>query len=60
MGAATSEGDALNGGSTDGARLAGAHVDAVFELEKATDALGVDIVGDRRAAQLDGVLEDFD
>ena len=60
MGAAATDHDALDGGSTDEAGLAGAQVDAVLELEEAANAVGVHIVGDRGAAKLNGVPDDFD
>jgi len=46
--------------SADEAGLAGAHVDAVFQLEEAADAVGVDVVGDGRPAEFYGVGEDGD
>jgi len=51
--------------STDGrvalaAGLAGPQVDTVFQLEKAANTIGVHVVGDRRAAQADGVLKNQD
>lgn len=58
MGASASEEDAENGGSADQAGLAGAHINAVFELEEAADAIGVYIIGDGGAAEFDGVRED--
>jgi hypothetical protein len=60
VGAAAGEGDALDGGSADEAGLAGALVDLVAELEEAADAVGVDVVGDGGAAELNGVAQDFD
>lgn len=60
VGPASGQGDALDGCSADGAGLAGTHVDTVFELEKTTDSIGIDVIGYGRAAQLDGVLQDFD
>ena len=41
----------------DHAGLAGAAVDLVLELEEAADAVGVDIVGNGGAAELDGVRQ---
>ncbi len=41
------------------AELAGAAVNLVLELEEASDAVGVDVVGDGGAAELDGVGEDL-
>ncbi len=60
MGASAPYDDAADGGAADAAGLAGALVDAVFELEEAFDAVGVDVVGDRGAAEADGVVEDLD
>jgi len=47
VGAAAGEGDSLDGSFADEAGFAGALVDAVFELEEAADAGGIDVVGDR-------------
>jgi hypothetical protein len=58
VGAAASNDDALDWRLADAAGLAGAGVDAVFELEEASDAVGVDVVGDGGAPELDGVFED--
>jgi len=41
---ASGEEHAADGRSTNQAGLAGAHIDPVFELEEASDAIGVDIV----------------
>lgn len=60
VGAAASDEEALDGGAAGEAGLAGAEVDAVLELEEAADAIGVDVVGDGGAAELDGVGEDVD
>ena len=38
---------------------AGALVDAVLQLEEAAHAVGVHIIGDRRTAQPDGVLQNL-
>jgi hypothetical protein len=35
---------------------AGAQVDAVFQLEEAAHSVGIHVIGDRRAAQPNGVL----
>ena len=35
------------------ARLAGSHINMMFELEEAGDPVGVHIIGNRRTAQLD-------
>lgn len=42
------------------AGLAGAAVDFVFELEEASNAVGIDVVGYGGAAELDGVVKDVD
>ena len=60
MGAAAGEGDAADGSGAGETGLAGAPVDAVFQLKKAAGAVGIDVVGDRGAADLDGVAENFD
>jgi hypothetical protein len=60
VGAAAGDGDFLDGRFADEAGLAGAPVDLVLELEEAAHAVGVDVVGDGRAAELDGVGQDFD
>src|SRR5262249_37474632 len=49
--------DALDGRAADATRLAGAVVDGVVHLEEAGLAVGVDVVGDRAAAELDGMFE---
>lgn len=59
VGAAAGDRDALDGCFAGEAGLAGALVDTVFELEKAAHAFGIDVVGNRRTAEADGVLEDF-
>ena len=41
------------------ARLSGPHIDAMFKLIKATHSIGIHIIGDRRSASFDGVLQDF-
>ena len=46
VGTAACEEDAVNGCAADQAGLSSAHVDAVFELEKTADAVGVNVVGD--------------
>jgi hypothetical protein len=50
--------DFLDFGVAVAAGLAGAVVDAVFELEEAADSVGVYVVGDRRTSELNGVAED--
>jgi len=60
VGAAASDEEALDGGAAGEAGLAGAEIDPVLELEEAADAVGIDIVGDRGAAELDGVGEHVD
>src|SRR5215471_104906 len=49
--------DPLDRGAAHAAGLAGAIVDGVSDLEGAGLAVGVAIVGDRTAAELDGFLE---
>ena len=55
---AAGEEDPADGGSAIAAWFAGAQVDAVLQLEESTRAVGVDIIGDRGAAQSDGMLQD--
>ena len=50
MGAAATYYDAFDGCVADAARLAGAGVDVVVELEEAGYSVGVYVVGDGRAA----------
>jgi len=59
VGAATGENYALNGRFTDEAGLSEALIDAMLELEEATDTVGVDIIGDRGTAEPDGAPENF-
>ncbi len=58
-GGAAAYGEFFEGGGAVVAELAGAAVDLVLELEEAADAVGVDVVGDGGAAELDGVGEDL-
>ena len=58
-GGAAGEGELAERGLAVEAELAGAAVDLVFELEEAADAVGVDVVGDGGATELDGVGEDL-
>ena len=58
MGAAAGENDAADGGSADAAGLAFAAIDAVLNLEKAGFTIGIDVVGNGRAAGADGRLQD--
>jgi len=58
VGAPSGQEGAANRGSADETGLAGAHVDAVLELEEAGYPVGVDIVGNGRATKLDGFAED--
>ena len=60
VGAAPGEGDAADGGCADEAGLAGAPVDAVFQLKEAARAVGIDVIGDGGASELDGVAENID
>ncbi len=57
MGATARQQDAPDGGCADPAGLAGAQINAVFELKKSPLALGVHIVGDRRTAETDGMAQ---
>src|SRR5215469_17081666 len=57
VGAAASNDDPPDGRLAGAAGLAGTLVDAVFQLEEAANAFRVHVIGDRRAAQPDGVLE---
>jgi len=57
MGSAAGEQDAADGRAAAAAGLAGALIDAVLDLEEAAIAVGVDVVGDRGAAETDGVPE---
>ena len=59
MGTAPGNDDLANGRSTVTARLVFAGVDAVLKLEEAADAFGIDVIGDRRAAELDGMAENL-
>ena len=60
MSTASTDYDAFDGGGTGAAGLAGARVDAVVQLEESRDSFSVDVVGYGRAAELYGVLQDFD
>ncbi len=59
MGATASQQGAADGGGAFAAGLAGSEVDAVLKLEKAFNSVGVDVIGDRGAAELDGMEEDL-
>ena len=48
--AASADDDAFDGGLAGSAWFSGARVDAVVELEEASDTFGVDVVGDGGAA----------
>lgn len=50
VGAAAADGDLFNRCFADQAGLTGALVDLVLELEEPANAVGVDVVGDGRAA----------
>ena len=60
MGAAATDDDAFDWRAADAAGLAGARVDVVVELEEASDAVCVYIIGDRRAAKLNSFGQDLD
>ena len=59
MGAAPSDDQSANRGSTDQAGLSSPHVDEVAKLKEAALACGIDIIGDRGAAQPDRFAQDF-
>ena len=59
MGAAPGNDDLADWRSAVAARLVFAGVDAVLKLEEAADAFGIDVIGDRRAAKLDGMAENL-
>jgi hypothetical protein len=59
VGASTADYDAFDWCVADAAGLAGAGVDVVMELEEAGYAVGIHVVGDGGAAQLDGFAQDF-
>ena len=59
MGAPTSQKNAPDGGFAVAARQAGAHVDAVLKLKKAAHPVGIHVIGDRRAAQKDCMIQDL-
>ena len=50
--------NALDRCFTTPAEHSSAHVHEVFELEKTTDSLGIDVVGDGGSAQADGMFQD--
>jgi hypothetical protein len=57
VGSAPAYDDAADGRFADQAGLPGSHVDVVAKLEEAALACGVDIIGDRRAAEPDGLAQ---
>ena len=57
MASTPAEDDSLNRGLAHQAGLAGAEIDTVLELKEALATFGVDIVGDGRSTQLDGLLQ---
>lgn len=59
MSSPTGQQDTPDRRTADQAGLACPHVHAVFELEKTPNPVSIDIIRDRRAAQLDRVLEHF-
>jgi len=59
VGSAAGKQNPVDEGSATAAGLSGAEVDAVLELEESADAVGVDIIRDRGAAEADGMLEDL-
>jgi hypothetical protein len=60
MGGAVGDGDLLDGGAANDIRLPGSLKDIVPQTGEAADAVGVDVVGDRKAAKLDGMAQDLD
>ena len=58
MGAPSGSNDSANRGSTNQTRLAGTHVDAVFELEEAGNTVGIDVIRDGGASELDCLTQD--
>jgi len=58
VGTPPGEHGAANGRSADLAGLAATHIDAVLELEKAGHPVGVHVIGNRGAAQFDGLPQD--
>jgi hypothetical protein len=59
MSSASSHDDAADAGLAPPARFAGPQVNAVLELEKAADSIGIHVIGDRRPAHPDGVMENL-
>ncbi len=59
VGSTASKENAADGGSAAAAGFAGAQVDAMLKLKEPAGSVGVDIIGDRRAAQPDGMLQDL-
>jgi hypothetical protein len=57
--AAAGDYDAFDGSFADEAGFPFASVDAVLELEESFFAVGIDVVGDRRATEGNGFFQDF-
>lgn len=59
MSAAASDYDALDGGLAGPAGLAGTGVDAVVKLEETGNTVGVNVIRDGGATELDGLFENL-
>lgn len=59
VGSAPAEDDALDKLAADAAGHSLTSVDAMLQLEKPLDAIGIDVIGDRGAAERDGVVENL-
>ena len=59
MGSPANEKNPPDGGLADSTRKAGAQVDAVFQLEKPAHSVSIHVVGNRRTAEADGLLQDL-
>ena len=57
MAAAAGDYDSFDGSFTDEARFPLAAIDAVLQLEEAYFAIGINVVGDRRAAESDCLVK---
>ena len=59
MAASAGDHDALDGRLTDQAGLSLPAINSMLQLEKTFPAVGVNVIRDRRTAQLDGFLQDL-
>ena len=59
MAAASRNYDSLNRSFTDKARLAFPAIDSVLELKKTFFSIGINVVGNTRAAKPDGLSQNF-